>query len=158
MSQITVQGQIIEFPNSGASPNWAPAVIEFAEAVEGALAGVAGTYDVAPQVYDIASDINTLVNVPLLTFPVANVRSAFIRYAIYRRSNTTTESETGTLEIVYNNLTGTWQISREGTGTDNGITFTVTNVGQVQFSTTAIGGVYAEGTLSYGASAILQAE
>ncbi len=113
MSQIIIQGQIIEFPNSGGSPNWAPAVIEFAEAVEGALAGVAGTYDVAPQVYDIASDVNTLVNVPLLTFPVANVRSAFIRYAIYRVSDTITESETGTLEIVYNNLTGTWQISRE---------------------------------------------
>lgn len=156
--QIVVGGEIIEFPSSGAQANWSPALIQFAEATAGVLAGVAGSYDVSPQIYSIVSDVNTNVNVPLLTFPIANVRSAMIRYAIYRVSDTTTEAETGVVEIVYNNATSSWQISREATGTDNGLTFSVTNVGQVQFSTTAIGGTYTSGTLSYAATAILQAE
>jgi hypothetical protein len=32
--RITIGSQVIEFPSSGADPNWAPAVIDFAQAVE----------------------------------------------------------------------------------------------------------------------------
>jgi hypothetical protein len=153
---ITIQGRVIEFPSSAASPNWAGPVVEFAEAVEDALSGVAGAYDVSPQVYTLSSDVNTNVDVPLLNFPTSNVRSAFIRYAIYRTSNTTVEAETGSLEIVYNSNAGTWQSCREAVGNDTKLTFNVTNAGQVQFSTTAIGGTYSTGTLTYTAQAILQ--
>lgn len=157
-TQVVVGGEIIEFPSSGAQANWSPPLIQFAQAVSGVLASVAGAYDVPAQILTLSSDVNTSLNIPLLTFPTTNVRSAFIRYAIYRLSDTTTESETGTLEIIYNNATGAWQISREAVGTDTNSTFTVTNVGQVQITTTAIGGVYDTGTLSYVASAILQTE
>lgn len=153
---ITIQGQIIEFPSSAQSPNWAEPVIEFAEAVEGALSGLAGSFDVPPQVYTLTSDVNTNLDIPLLSFPTSNVRSAFIRYAIYRTSDTTTEAETGTLDVIYNATLGSWQICREAVGTDTKAIFNITNTGQVQMTTTAIGGTYVTGTLSYLAQAILQ--
>lgn len=158
MPKISIQGRLIDFPNSGTSPNYAPAIIDFAQAVADALAGVAGSYDVPPSVVALPSDVNNSISIPLLTFPTAAVRSAFIRYAIYRTSDTTTEAETGTLEIIYNTTLGTWQMSREAVGTDTKSVFTVTNIGQVQLTTTAIGGTYSGGTLSYVASAILQSE
>lgn len=154
---ITIQGNIIEFPTSADSPNWASAIVDFAQAVEDALSGLAGTYDVAPQVYTISSDINSATDVPLLSFPTANVRGAFIRYALYRTSNTTTEVECGNLEVVYNTGAGSWQISRDAVGTNSTVTFTITNTGQVQFESTAIGGTYSTGKLTYSAQAMLNA-
>lgn len=153
---LTIQGKIIDFPSSAQSPNWASALVEFAEAVEAALDGVAGDYDVAPEILTISSDVNTLVDIETLSFPTANVRGAFIRYAFERSSDTTTEVETGSLDIIYNDDTGSWQSSREAVGTDTGLTFTVTNTGQVQYSTTAIGGTFVSGALTYTAQALLK--
>lgn len=153
---ITIQGKIIQFPSSAQSPNWATPIIEFAEAVEAALAGLAGAYDVSPQIYTVSSDVNTNVDVPLLSFPTSNVRGAYIRYSFYRTSDSATEAETGTLDIVYNSAAGSWQMAREAVGTDTKLTFNVTNAGQVQFTTTAIGGTYVSGVLSYTAQALLQ--
>jgi hypothetical protein len=153
---IIIQGKTIEFPSSAQSPNWSEGIIDFANAVSDALSGVVGTYDVPPQTYAIVSDVNSNVNVPALTFPTATVRGAFVRYAFYRTSDTATEAETGTLTLLYNSAAGTWQISRDAVGTVTKLSFTVTNIGQVQLSTTAIGGTYQSGKLTYSAQAILQ--
>lgn len=157
MPDITIQGEVISFPDSAQSPNWSPPLIQFAEAVEDALSGIVGQYDVAPQVYTIASDVNTNVDIPLLSFATSAVRGVYIKYSIYRSSNTTIEAETGMLMLVYNSFAGSWQISREAIGTDTKLTFNVTNGGSVQYTTTAIGGTYASGKLSYSASTLLQA-
>lgn len=160
MPKITIQGTVINFPDSGASPNWAPSIIDFAEAVQDALAGVTGSYDVPPQVLSIPSEINTNVSIPRLTFPVSEVRSVIVTYAIYRESTDTNEAEAGELEFVYDTLAGEWILNREAVGTDVvNVTFDVTNTGQVRFSTSAMeSGSYQEGTLSYQAKAILQSE
>lgn len=160
MPKITIQGTVINFPNSGASPNWAPSIIDFAEAVEGALESVTGSYDVPPQVLAIPSEINTNVSIPRLTFPVSEVRSVIVTYAIYRESTDANEAEAGELEFVYDTLAGEWILNREAVGTDVvNVTFDVTNTGQVRFSTSAMeSGSYREGTLSYQAKAILQSE
>lgn len=153
---INIKGTPISFPSSGESPNWGPAIIEFAKAVEETLSAVAGTYDVAPQVFDLTSDVNTNLDIPLLSFPTTSVRGAFIRYAIFRQSDTVTETESGSLEIVYDSDAATWYMSREAVGSDTALTFNITAAGQVQLSTTAIGGTYSDGKLTYVAQAVLQ--
>jgi hypothetical protein len=80
--QITIQGTVIDFPSSGQSPNWAPAIIEFAQAVEQALSGVVGPYDVSPQVIDIQNGIPG--NILALSFASSVVRSVQIMYSVYR--------------------------------------------------------------------------
>lgn len=156
---VTIQGTPIEFPSSGESPNWAPAVIEFAQAVEAALSGVAGTFDVAPQILVIdAQNPGTNVNATGLSFPVSNVRGAEISYSVYRTTSTDTAYEFGTLKIIYNANGATnqkWEISRDYVG-DGKITFTITDIGQVQFTTATMAGTGHSGKLSYAAKALLQ--
>lgn len=156
---ITIQGTPITFPVSGSSPQWAEAVDQFARAVEGALNSVVGAFDVAPQAL-IIDAYNPGTNIPIaaLSFPTASVRSAFIRYAVFRATNTTSVYESGELEIVYNPNGPTnnkWEVAQRLVG-DGQITFSVTDTGQVEFSTLAIAGSSHTGKLTFVAQSILQ--
>lgn len=161
MPVINIQGSIINFPDSAQSPNWAPPIIQFAEAVAQALSTIVGPYDVSPQIYTMVSNVNTNVALPSLTFSTTFVRGAIITYTVYR--NTTgigaqTLAEVGTLEIVYNPNGPTnnkWEISDEHTGM-SGVTFSVTDQGQVQFSSTDITGLDYTGFIGYTAKALQQ--
>lgn len=157
--QINIQGTIIEFPSSGASPNWAPAVIQFAQAVESALSAVVGPFDIPPQIYVMTSNANTNVSVPNLSFPTSNVRGAFIRYSVFRTTSGTTVSESGTITTTYNpdgTVGNKWQITREYVG-DAQVTFNITDVGQVQFSSVLLAGTGHSGKITYTAQALLNA-
>jgi len=159
MPDITIQGKTIAFPNSGTSPNWAEAVIEFAQATESALASVVGTYDVALQTFDFdSSNPGSDVDIPNLNFPVTQVRAATIEYAIDRTTSLTEVTEKGTLEIVYNSTNSSsnkWEVVR-GFVADSSVSFTVTDVGQVQISTTALSGTSHTGRITYEAKALPQ--
>jgi len=159
MPTIIIQGTPIEFPDSDQSPNWAPAVIQFAQAVESALSIAVGTFDVSPQVMNIdAYNPGTNVNINNLSFSTTQVRGAFIQYTVYRNTSTTTVVEGGTIEIAYNPdgpVNNKWEISRVRTG-DASITFSITDVGQMQFSTSTLGGIDHVGRLSYEAKALEQ--
>lgn len=159
MPTITIQGTIIEIPASGASPNWAPAIIQAFQAIEGALSQVAGTFDVPPQVMTIdAYNPGVNIDMPNFSFPVSDVRAAQLIYSVYRTTTTQTVVETGTMEIVYNpngSVGNKWTLTREGNN-DAKIEFNVTDLGQVQFTTTTLSGSNHEGRLTYLAKALLQ--
>ncbi len=152
---IIIQGTIIDFPSSSESPNWAPAVIEFAQAVEAALQGLAGSFDVPPQTFVIDSyNPGTLINIPNLNFPSSQVRSSFIRYTVHRTTSSNEVNEVGELWVVYNNTNGSWDISQEKA--QNGqISFSITNTGQVQFTTTTIAGTSHAGFITFTAQSLL---
>lgn len=156
---ITIQGTPIVFPVAGSSPQWAEAVDQFAKAVEGALNSVVGAFDVAPQAI-IIDAFNPGTNIPIsaLSFPTATVRSAFIRYAVFRTTNSVSVYESGELEVVYNPngpVGNKWEIAQRLVG-DGDITFSITDTGQVEFSTTAIAGSSHTGKLTFVAQSILQ--
>lgn len=156
---LIIGGQVIAFPSSAQDPNWAPAVIQFAQAVTDALQGVAGSFDVPPQIFTLDPyNPGTNVNIPLLNFPVSNVRSAIVYYSLLRSTTTTTVGDAGTLQLLYNpiNMTGSkWEVVRIGTEDGGaGITFTVTDAGQVQFSTNTLGGINHSGKLLYSSKAL----
>ena len=157
--QIVIQGTPITFPSAGGSPQWAEAVDQFAKAVEGALNTVVGAFDVAPQALIIdAYNPGTNIDIAALSFPTASVRSAFIRYAVFRSTNSTSVYESGSLEIVYNPngpVGNKWETAQQLVG-DGKITFYVTDTGQVQFSTTVIAGSGHTGKLTFVAQSILQ--
>ena len=155
MPQIIVQGNVIEIPESGESPNWAPAIIQAFVAISDALQGIVGNFDVSPQSFVIDSyNPGTNISIPDLSFPTSDVRAAFVRYTVHRTTDTPAEAdETGMLWIVYNDNNGSWDISREKSG-DAFITFDITNAGQVRFSTTAIAGSNHEGFITYTAQAL----
>jgi len=159
--KITIQGTVIDFPASADSPNWAPAVTLFAQLTADALSTAVGTFDVSPQVLNIDSS-NPISNasVPNLTFSTSDVRAAFIRYSVSRQTSTTTVVECGEIRVVYNAngpVSNKWEIDQNRTGNAN-ISFSITDNGQVQYSTTALGGINHVGRLTYEARALQQDE
>lgn len=162
--QITIKGTIIEYPSSAASPNWAPALIEFAQAVEEAINSIAGTFDVAPQVQNIdTNNPSTNIDITNLTFPISQVRAATIFYTVYRKTEDSGPpdgqevSEEGTLEILYNAsnpATEKWHMIRAGQG-DAFINFDITDSGQITFTTTALTGISHTGIVAFRAIAVL---
>ena len=168
--QINIGGTIIEFPSSAQSPNWAPALIEFAQVVEASLSGIVGPYDIAPQVMDILNDgAEHSVQTPAasLSFPTATVRSANIRYSIYRNNDANeTHAEAGTMTVVYNTESASWEIQRDFAGnvtpvggpgaTTSGVTFRIDSNGQIYYSADILSPTGYVGKLSFAAQALLQ--
>jgi len=168
--QINIGGTIIDFPSSAQSPNWAPALIEFAQVVEASLSGIVGPYDIAPQVMDILNDgAEHPVQTPAasLAFPTATVRSATIRYSVYRNNDANnTQAESGMMTVVYNTESLSWEMQRDFTGnvtpaggpgaTTSGITFRVDSTGQIYYTAATLSSPGYVGKLSFAAQALLQ--
>jgi len=164
MPRIIIKGTPIDFPNSGASPNWAPAIIEAIEALTDAVNSVTGTYDVAPQVQNIdANNSSNNVDLNNLNFPSSDVRAATVYYSVYRMTEDSGPpdgqelTESGTLEINFNDsrpVNQKWELVRSGQG-EAQISFNITDLGQIQFSTTALTGINHTGIISYRAISIL---
>ena len=141
---ITISGTPIAFPSSAAAPNWASALISFAQLVETALASAAGTYDVAQQVYTMSSNqTDSDVNITNLLFDPTNVLGFVVEYTITRSTDSpTTITESGSITAEYNSTRSTgskWQFIRDAVG-DANITFGITDAGQVQYTLTAVDG------------------
>jgi hypothetical protein len=164
MPKIVIKGTPIDIPASGASPNWAPSIIEAFQAIADAVNSFTGTFDVAPQTIVIdAFNPGINIDVDNLIFPPTDVRAATIFYTVYRKTDNSGPAdgvelaETGTLEMVYNNsrpATQKWEFGRAGEG-DAQVTFTITDLGQVRFTTETLTGINHTGILSYRAIAIL---
>lgn len=154
---ITIQGTEIEFPSSGGSPDWASAVDQFAVAVEEALSNVVGTYDISPQQFVLDSVPNaTATNITNLSFSPSVVSGAEVRYSVYRNTSLETVSESGKLLLVYNSSNGVgekWEIAREAVG-DADVTFTISDTGQIQITTTALSGTGYNGYVSFAGQAL----
>lgn len=158
---ITIQGITVNFPTSGSSPNWSSAVIQAIELIAEALTISSGPFDIPPQNFVMTSNVNTNVPIPNLEFPVSAVQGSIVFYGVQRSTSSTQVSQSGILILNYDptqspgNL---WQITDEyssahSSGAD--ITFNVTDVGQLQFSTTSIAGTGHQGTVNFRALAVL---
>lgn len=156
---INIAGTVIEFPSSDASPDWSPALILFAQAVESALSSFVGPFDVPPQIQTIdAYNPGVNINLQNAAFPTSDVRSVELIYAVYRNTTTTTVYETGTLKAIYspnNPVTQKWEVMRFGVA-DALIDFTFLDSGQVVFTTQAISGANHTGSLTFQAKSLLQ--
>ncbi len=165
MPRIIIKGTPIDIPNSGSSPDWAPAIIEAFQAIADAVNIFTGTFDVAPQIKNIdIYNSSSNIDIDNLIFPPSDVRAVTVFYTVYRKTTETTLgsgdgqelAETGTLEFVFNNSrpsTTKWEVGRIGEG-DALIDFNVTDLGQVQFTTSPLTGTDHTGIISYRAISI----
>lgn len=165
MPQITIGSTIIDFPSSARNPNWAEPVIQFAQAVADALSLVVGPFDINPRVMNI-NNYNNVTNQALTdgispcSFAIdadyqnPGTRSAFIRYAVYRKTDSLDNIvETGTIIGLFTGSTWLYSIDKIG---DAQISFIVDSLGQVRFTTTAISGSNHVGRITYGAQGLKQ--
>lgn len=156
--KINIQGTLIDFPTSGQSPNWAPAIVDFAQAVEQTLNGIANENDVSPTVINLSNNVVN-ENITALSFASSVVRSAEIRYSVYRKNNDPyVEAESGTLTVVY---TGSdWEIQREYMSNQPtpSVEFSISNTGQISYTSSLINVSGYEGKLSFAAQTLSQTE
>lgn len=155
---VTIQGQPIELPSVSASPNWAPGQVAFNQAVANALQFAVGTFDIPPQTYTMIADINSNVQIPGLAFPVSQVRAAYLYYYIFRQTNSSNECESGLITMNYNpnNTTGNlWSVARQGVGNST-VSFSVSDAGQVSFSSANLTGSDHVGTIGFYAKVLQQ--
>src|SRR6478736_9868096 len=110
MPIITIKGTEIDFPDSAASPNWAPSIIETVEALAEAVNSISASFDVAPQAQNIdANNSSSNFDLNNLNFPSSDVRAATIYYTVWRKTDNSGPpdgqevTEAGTLEISFNN-------------------------------------------------------
>jgi hypothetical protein len=160
MPLIVINNTPIEFPEVAESPDWSPAVVEFAQQVEAALNVAIGQFDVAPQVmvFD-AYNAGQTIPVNNLLFPTANVRATYITYAIYRSTSLSTVSEAGFIVAVYDASqpsNNKWQFTQGPVTGDTSVDFSVTDLGQFQITCNNIAGTSHSGRISYSAKAVLQ--
>jgi hypothetical protein len=93
----------------------------------------------------------SFTNVTGLSFNGASIRSVSIRYSISRATATVEQNCVGELDISYNTLSGTWSITNDATNSNAGITFDVTNAGQVTYLSSNISGTGYVGTIRWSA-------
>jgi hypothetical protein len=157
---LTFGSTVVDVPTSAQSPNWAEGVTDAFTAISETLATVAGPFDVAAQSQIIDSSNPGVANtdVTALTFPVTNVRAFNVSYAVYRTTNSTTAYETGSIIAIYspsNSPGSLWEVSQDIVGNGQ-IAFNVTDLGQVQYTCTAIAGTGHTGKIIFSGKAILQ--
>ncbi len=155
---VTIQGQELSLPEVSASPNWAPGQVAFNKAVANALQFTVGTYDVPPTTYQMVSNVNTDVEIGGLAFPTSEIRGVFLYYTVYRTTSTSNEAEAGMITIVYNpnnSVNNKWEKVQQFCGSST-VVFSITDSGQVTFSSTSLSGSNHAGTIGYYAKVIQQ--
>jgi hypothetical protein len=159
MPIITIAGQVIDYPDDGSSPDWAPAVIQFSQIVATTLNSLLGAFDIPNQSFTIDSyNPGTNIPIPGFFFSPTAVRGGVVEYSVYRNTTTTTVVETGELLLAYNQ-NGTpgslWEMTQTKAGNAD-ITFTMLDSGQMEFTTTVLGGLSHNGVISFVGKALLR--
>jgi hypothetical protein len=156
--QLVVNGQTYNYPENRDSPSWGEEATAWAEAVTDVLNNFVGDGDIIPTVASISNNQSAATNVAGLFFNTASVRGAIVEYTIYRNTTgigATELVETGSMCLGYKSVAGTWTLSILGGG-GAGVTFSVLNTGQVQYTSTDITGSSYSGTIKFRARALTQ--
>jgi hypothetical protein len=150
---LTVNNKEFQYPQVGEEPGWGEDATAWAEEVTEVLESLAGPDDILQTTVTINNNQGSVTNVAGLLFNTANVRSAFVDYNIYRTdASPSVLVEGGTLLVCYNDTS--WTISQMTNG-DAGVYFTMTNTGQIQYTSTNMTGGSYTGQMTFEARAIL---
>lgn len=176
MPKIIIDTTVIDFPQSGTDANWAPAVVEFAEAVEASLAKIGTAYDKAPRIELLPETSNgSTITLKDSYFPKEFVRSFIFNYSVYRRSdnslvipldNSMTVVEQGTFTAIYDDKLAQWLWEQNFVGStqNSGVGYNLfemdNSADSVKLTLTAITGTYDEtnSKISWSAKALLVQE
>lgn len=152
--QVTVNGSEYTLDQQGDNPPWGEELSDLLQALVDVAAQVINTGDVPTTSFIIADNTGSPTSITGLLFDPATVRSSVIEYSVYRSNIGNEASECGTMLVTYKSTAGTWELARYAVG-DAGVTFTITNAGQVQYTSTDLSGTTA-GTMKFRARSFLQ--
>ena len=158
MIQLTVAGQVYNYPSENDSPNWGEEATAWAQGVTDALTAVFGPYDIPETIATIANNQTSPTNVIGLSFDTTKVRGAIVTYTVYRvstGSGAMETGETGTMYLTYLNNTNTWNMAVVG-GSFANVQFSITVNGQVQYTSSNFTGSSYSGVMHFKAESLQQ--
>lgn len=150
-----------EYPIEGDSPGWGQPATDWATEVTLVLNELLGSSDIIQTPFVINNNVTSFTDILGLSFNTGLVRAANINYSVYRTStaNPSGHSETGVMNIVYDNLAAPgskWQMVVYGIAGNSGVTFNITDAGQLQYKSSDIGSLGHSGTMHFRAKALNQ--
>lgn len=130
-----------EYPIPGDAPGWGEGATDWAEQVTIVLNNLNGPDDITQTTFPISNNVTSPANVNGLIFNTGTVRSAVINYSIYITSAAFPfgNSESGVINITYDNGAPSgskWSLIQYGVNGNTGVVFSVTDSGQVQYTST----------------------
>jgi hypothetical protein len=98
----------------------------------------------------IANNQSSEANISNLIFDGSQVRGAIVQYTLYRRTDDIEYAQIGQFNIVYKTDDMTWILGAESYAGDNaGVTFSITNAGQIQYVSSNMAGANYSGSFQY---------
>lgn len=152
---LVIGSQTFQNPAAGTSPPYGQNLYDIITALAAAVNNTVGPADILPTTYVPANNVASPTSITGLVFSNSTVRGAIITYSVYRNTSITEYSETGTLAVTYKSVAATWEIAQYSVGS-SGLTFTISNSGQVQFVSDNMSGTGYTSKLIFSAKAILQ--
>ena len=154
--ELTVNGNVFQYPQPGEQPGWGEDSTAWSEAVTEVLDSLANANDILQTEFLLTNNQSSAANVNGLLFSTASVRTATIEYTVYISTSTQELAESGTMIVTYKNTAATWGIVQLSHLDDSGVIFSITNSGQVQYTTTNIAGTGYSGKLTFKAKTLAQ--
>lgn len=158
---VTVNNIVFPYPSPGDAPGWGEAatdtIVEIAEVLQELL----GPNDISETSFVVQNNIAVATNIAGLSFNTGQVRAATINYSVYRTStaNPSGHAESGVITIVYDNSASAgskWLMNVGNIAGNSGINFTITDAGQLQYTSSDINATGYSGVMHFRAKALGQ--
>lgn len=152
---LIVNNTSFDYPEAGDPKGWGEEATAWASEVTAVIGDLKGPNDIIQTSFTIANNTLIASDVVGLTFDAATVRMADISYSVYRVTDSAEINESGTISIQYYSNSGTWDIGQDYIG-DASTVFSITNAGQVQYTSSNLAGLNYEGTITFRAKTLDQ--
>lgn len=158
---LTVNNIPYEYPIAGDSPGWGQPATDWATEVTLVLNDLLGSNDILETTFNVTNNVTSFTNVNSLVFNTGQVRAAQVAYSVYRTStlNPSGHTEAGLMTLSYDNLAASgskWSLVIGNVTGNSGVTFSVTDTGQIQYKSTDIGSAGYSGVMHFKATALSQ--
>jgi hypothetical protein len=153
---VSIQNTDYQIPEQS-DTEWGEYTTDLLEAIVSAVTGSFGPSDISETEITINNNATGATTINGLNFDTATVRGAFVEYTIYRTSATGEFSEAGVIQLSYTNGNSSgekWELQRMSNN-DAGVTVTVTDSGQAQYTSTDMGASGYNGVMTFRSRAIL---
>lgn len=152
---IVINGTTYSLPEQGQLAPWGEDLSALIEALANSVNTFLGPADILLTTFNVANNVTSATNVTGAAFDPSQVRSAILSYSIYRSTSSTEAAETGQLLLTYKTQASAWDLAQTF-GSASGVTFTITAGGQIQYTSSNLGGTGYVGLMRFSAKAFLQ--
>ena len=154
--QVTLNGETFQIPIQGQNPAWGEQLTDLLQALVNAANSASGPADILLTSFNVSNNVASPTNITGAAFDTSQVRSFIMQYDLYRSTNSNELSEVGHLYGTYKSSAGTWELNQSYAGS-SGITFSMTNGGQLQYTSSNMAGTGYVGKMKFKATSFLQA-